>query len=421
MLGKRIRQARLELGMSQSDLAGKDFSHTFISQIERGQYLPSAAKLAIIAERLGKPLSYFLPDKIEQQIVKASVNLRRAGALARTGKIDQAEAILQEFTVEVVEAIPRHLQAEYHKLMSYVLFPRGQLAHAVRHALTAEEMYEQQGDVANRWYCCYKAARELHIATIYDQAVELGRRALMAVSSLPQFVVQERMTLYLLGTACYMNGKSELAKDYFEQATLLPQSDDWQTLVQVYLGHSTCAIADQNWEEALNWANRASNLAEEHEQGVLVILSSLMACEHCIRAGQLEQAQAMLDEILHSPYLTADLRRIAYRQCLLRLAELEDYPIELCQQYETALEELLPRAGSQCWDEVCARWAIAKSRLRRDAGDAVAVVSHFADQALAFHHRGDAAGMFEFAAKNLERAGRVHAAYEMLKRAYELR
>jgi Predicted transcriptional regulators len=60
-LGRRLRQARLELGLSGTELArriGK--SQPYISDLERGQRTPSLSTLAALAQALGRPLSYFL-------------------------------------------------------------------------------------------------------------------------------------------------------------------------------------------------------------------------------------------------------------------------------------------------------------------------------------------------------------------------
>lgn len=81
-VGEKIRALRLKMGMTQQDLAGTDFTKSFISQIEKNHARPSLKSLQIIADRLGKPISYFLdedyvphssdPDKIDHLILLAS-------------------------------------------------------------------------------------------------------------------------------------------------------------------------------------------------------------------------------------------------------------------------------------------------------------------------------------------------------------
>lgn len=59
-VGARIKEARLAAGLTQQQLAGKDFTRGFISQIENEFIQPSLPSLRIIAARLNKPVSWFL-------------------------------------------------------------------------------------------------------------------------------------------------------------------------------------------------------------------------------------------------------------------------------------------------------------------------------------------------------------------------
>ncbi|HHT28529.1 MAG TPA: helix-turn-helix transcriptional regulator [Firmicutes bacterium] len=60
LIGERIRQARLEIGMLQRELAGETYSRSYISQIERSIVIPSLSSLFTIGHRLGKPAAWFL-------------------------------------------------------------------------------------------------------------------------------------------------------------------------------------------------------------------------------------------------------------------------------------------------------------------------------------------------------------------------
>ena len=62
-LGKRLRQARLEAGMSQRQLCGNEITRNMLSQIENGTARPSMATLEYFARRLGKPISFFLEEE----------------------------------------------------------------------------------------------------------------------------------------------------------------------------------------------------------------------------------------------------------------------------------------------------------------------------------------------------------------------
>ena len=61
-LGEKIKQARLEAGLSQRQLCGEEVTRNMLSQIENGAAKPSMATLSYFAARLGKPVSYFLEE-----------------------------------------------------------------------------------------------------------------------------------------------------------------------------------------------------------------------------------------------------------------------------------------------------------------------------------------------------------------------
>ncbi|MBR4972560.1 MAG: helix-turn-helix transcriptional regulator [Oscillospiraceae bacterium] len=62
-LGEKIRQARLELGLSQRQLCGDVITRNMLSQIENGSANPSMSTLQYLAGQLGKPISYFLQEE----------------------------------------------------------------------------------------------------------------------------------------------------------------------------------------------------------------------------------------------------------------------------------------------------------------------------------------------------------------------
>ena len=50
--GRRLRARRLELGLSQRELASKTVSYAYISRVEAGQRVPSWSTLIDLADRL---------------------------------------------------------------------------------------------------------------------------------------------------------------------------------------------------------------------------------------------------------------------------------------------------------------------------------------------------------------------------------
>ncbi|WP_047154011.1 helix-turn-helix domain-containing protein [Aneurinibacillus tyrosinisolvens] len=69
-IGKRIRQARLNKGLTQQELSDKcGFTKSLLSKIENGQTASAVATLSKIANNLGTPLSWFLEEDSQQNLV----------------------------------------------------------------------------------------------------------------------------------------------------------------------------------------------------------------------------------------------------------------------------------------------------------------------------------------------------------------
>lgn len=61
-LGEKLRQARVEAGLTQRQLCGEEITRNMLSQIEHGTAKPSMKTLQFLAARLGKGVSYFLEE-----------------------------------------------------------------------------------------------------------------------------------------------------------------------------------------------------------------------------------------------------------------------------------------------------------------------------------------------------------------------
>lgn len=81
-LGQLLRQARLDSGMSQRELCGDKISRNMLSQIENGSAHPSMETLTYLAEKLGKPVSYFLDEPAPTSANHALIDQARAAFAA---------------------------------------------------------------------------------------------------------------------------------------------------------------------------------------------------------------------------------------------------------------------------------------------------------------------------------------------------
>lgn len=69
-IGKRVKEARLNKGLTQQELADKcGVTKSLLSKIENGQTGSAVATLSKIANHLGAPLSWFLGEDNQQDLV----------------------------------------------------------------------------------------------------------------------------------------------------------------------------------------------------------------------------------------------------------------------------------------------------------------------------------------------------------------
>ena len=107
-LGQRLRQARLEAGMSQRQLCGDVITRNMLSQIENGSAQPSMDTLRYLAEQLGKPMGYFLEEQ--------AVTSPNQAVMAR------ARAVFAEDPADALQILEEYREndpvfdAEYHYL-----------------------------------------------------------------------------------------------------------------------------------------------------------------------------------------------------------------------------------------------------------------------------------------------------------------
>ena len=94
MIGVKIRDLRKRLGLTQEQLAGHELTKSYVSQVELGRIRPSQKALQIMANRLNKPLGYFLENDDDLRTV--DVLLKAAHALWTSGRLDEALVGLEE-------------------------------------------------------------------------------------------------------------------------------------------------------------------------------------------------------------------------------------------------------------------------------------------------------------------------------------
>jgi transcriptional regulator with XRE-family HTH domain len=261
MLGERIKAARLEKGLSQAELAIGFLSRSYICELERNKRRPSTETIKGLAERLGKPLGYFLEDEQQQAIDKATLQLSHARSLIGIADIAGARNVLESMQ-GTHRDLPVAHKAQYHELFAWLEEKDNRAMGAIRHALLAEALYEEAQSPLKQWYCLHMGAHTAYMANLPEQSVELGQRALLVITRLPAHEREKKLTLNLLGNAYFVLGRTSLAEQHYSEALACTVEDDLDTQIRLYHGRSLCAEQQGKLDESMLWAEEASALAK---------------------------------------------------------------------------------------------------------------------------------------------------------------
>ena len=126
LIGDRVRAARVAANLTQQDLAGSDFSKSYISAIERGKMTPSFQALHLLAGRLGRPISYFLGEEPSKQEAEPSpapaadeedgeraARLHEGERLVQAGRYEEAIAVFEQIGQRDLLAWAREAYAQF--------------------------------------------------------------------------------------------------------------------------------------------------------------------------------------------------------------------------------------------------------------------------------------------------------------------
>ncbi|TCP53789.1 DNA-binding XRE family transcriptional regulator [Tumebacillus sp. BK434] len=106
-LGQKIKELRIQKGLTQSDLGSGMVTPSMISQIEADKANPSHKLLQAIAEKLETPIEYFLTDM--QMQIEQIATYKVARAMMEAGEFEQAVPVLSEL---MEDSIPQLHSAE---------------------------------------------------------------------------------------------------------------------------------------------------------------------------------------------------------------------------------------------------------------------------------------------------------------------
>lgn len=261
-IGQRLKDARLEAGLSQRQLCGDVITRNMLSQIENGAARPSMDTLQYLAGVLKKPVSYFLEEEA------ASANQKLMEKL-RTAFTEKAWTRVLELLQEYVAPDPI-FDAEQYLLAALVRLELAEKAINEGKAAYAEHLLEQAYEAGSktpyynaedRRVCLLYRARPGRAEELYRQLSPDPDRTLLLAAANPdraELILdadpQERpMWHELRGDVYFRQKRYSKARDHYEQAT--PSKQLYQKLEQ-------CCRQQEDYKAAYEYACK---LREEYD------------------------------------------------------------------------------------------------------------------------------------------------------------
>src|SRR5947209_7984835 len=261
-VGRRIRAARLERGLSLAQLGGEDLSRSFLSLVELGRSRISLRALSIVADRLEMPMSQFLDDAPGVADASTELMLDAAEAALRRAAPRQA---LDKLAQEPSGSVTR---ARYLWLRGWALSDLGQRAEAIELLREAVAMAERSGDLRFQVQIRYVLAMALYGAGNYDESLLQLRHALAAAGELPEDAALLGRLTVAMGHILFQQGETDAAIEHYTRARqLFGAVGDLDNLASMYSGLSQAYERKGDLLAALRYSKLSLGAFEAKQDG----------------------------------------------------------------------------------------------------------------------------------------------------------
>jgi tetratricopeptide (TPR) repeat protein len=267
-LGERVRQRRVALGLTQTDLAGARFSKEYISQIELGKTRPTPDTIEYLASRLSIDPGYLAHGVSTEDRARVEAMLARAEAYAQARKFDQALELFADAKTSVAASGSAELSARRLLGEGWATMEEGQVREGLEILTHARELVdEEQLDDSLRAEALFKlgVARiklgSTHVAiSLLTEAHKLLEQLPLATDSMRAQVLGYRSVGY------QRVGDIEAAREDAERAVeLSEQLGDPRVIGQSYMQASLVSEREGRFVLARTYAEKARAKYEEAE------------------------------------------------------------------------------------------------------------------------------------------------------------
>jgi tetratricopeptide (TPR) repeat protein len=376
-LGDRLRELRVDAGMTQTDLAGERFSKEYLSQIERGKTRPTRETIEWLAERLAVDPGFLESGVSSEERGRVEAALARAEALTQDARYDEALAEYGNARSALLSLPTPELEVRMLSGEAWVKVQQGNVREALDQLARARNLTERaqfsdldRAEVLFRiGVCRYKLSSISTAVSLLSEALALAERSGMPCDLLRSQILDWRSRGYR------RQRDWEAAREDVERALELAEGmSDMRSLGAVYFQASLIAERNGHWVLARTYAEKAKNCFDEIADRLNAgrLMNNLGGLAFLL--GKPEEAKQHLKEAF-AVLLENDSRADA-AQVVLSLAEVHlgehDY-VRAEEQARQALELLGDREDERMLSVGTAQLSLGKALLeqgRLDEADA---------------------------------------------------
>ena len=298
-LGERLRTLRVNLGLTQTDLAGERFSKEYVSQIERGKTRPTQETIEWLAQRLGVDSGFLASGVSADERGRIETALARAEGLSENHEYAESLAEFQKIRPAALGIASPELEVRTLAGEAWVLMRTGEVKHAIEllnraRALAEEPMFSDvdRADILFRLGACRVELSSIQTALgLFNEALTLAERSELPCDRL-------RAEILRLRSRCYRRQRDfEAAREDLERALELSEGlDDARAVARVYFQASLVAERQGKWVLARKYAEQAKAQFEEVADRATVgrVLNNLGGINFSL--GKPEEAIEQLNE-----------------------------------------------------------------------------------------------------------------------------
>ena len=293
-LGARIRAARQELRLTLTAVAGKDFTRAFLNQVELGRAQPSTRNLRIIADRLQRPIEYFLEDP---EVSSPAIELTLAESQTRLlqGDLVRAQFLLDRL---LSRKIPLEARTRAQVVLAETHLKAGRVPDALTLLVAALETAERAGwtpivaGICDRLGSAHYLARRRHdAARWFDRALAAYRASGLTDPALEARILGHRANIH------YVSGEPHEAITAYQAAiAAAEQTLDLPGLAGIYEGLAVSYRRTGQVTLALDYAQRSLRLFETMQDARMGAQLRNNMADMLLQQGRPAQAQRLFDE-----------------------------------------------------------------------------------------------------------------------------